>query len=330
MTYSVTSPIRNDIITPLYIQRKDPSYYKKEGDRLMDNNKYDYAIYNYKKSLELFPERREVLLNLSNAYRKQNDYKDSISSLNQYISAASSTCEAETMLGEDYLSQGNYQEALKSFEKAMKVDPKDDNAKRGYLETQNKILEQTNPEQAKKERYEHGVKTLNEALSITSNYLSPEYMKDLSNINIMFDKTASMSGTANIAQYEHGRKRIVVTDKYTYAAPELVSAYLVHEFVHAKDNDAYTSVAEEQDAYRAAAKFWLLNANGVKDSEMDYAAGLYKKSPESLDERVAEIYKLRDPGISMTSPNHGSNVAASSSLQGVAANTSLKQYDYIA
>ena len=155
-------------------------------------------------------------------------------------------------------------------------------------------------------------------------------MKDLSNINIMFDKTASMSGTANIAQYEHGRKRIVVTDKYNYAAPELVSAYLVHEFVHAKDNDAYTSVAEEQDAYRAAAKFWLLNANGVKDSEMDYAAGLYKKSPESLDERVAEIYKLRDPGISMTSPNHGSNVAASSSLQGVAANTSLKQYDYIA
>ena len=330
MTYPVSSLIRNDIITPLYVQRKDPSYYKKEGDRLMDKNKYDYAIYNYKKSLELFPERREVLLNLSNAYRKQNDYKDSINSLNKYISAASSTCEAETMLGETYFSEGDYNSALKSFEKAMQDDPKDDNARRGYLETQNKILEQTNPEQAKKERYEHGIKTLNEALSITSHYLSPQYMKELNSLNVMFDKTASMSGTANIAQYEHAKKRIVVTDKYTYAAPELVSAYLVHEFVHAKDNDAYTSVAEEQDAYRAAAKFWILNANGIKDSEMDYAADLYKKSPSALDERVAEIYKLRDPGIAMTSPNHGSGVAASSSLHSVTANTSLKQYDYIA
>ena len=70
MTYPVSSLIRKDIITPLYVQRKDPSYYKKEGDRLMDKNKYDYAIYNYKKSLELFPERREVLLNLSNAMWK--------------------------------------------------------------------------------------------------------------------------------------------------------------------------------------------------------------------------------------------------------------------
>ena len=332
MTYSISAAIRSDILTPAYIQAKNPQYYKSLGDSLMDKKKYEYAISNYKKSLELSPEENEVLLNIARAYLGVKDYSDTIKSLNQYVAAASSTCEAETMLGETYLEEGKYEEALKSFQKAMEADSKDDNAKRGYLETQNKILEQTNPEQAKKERYEHGVKTLNEALSIVTKYLSPEYMQSLGSLKVMFDKTASMSGTPNIAQYEHGKKRIVITDKYTYAAPEIISAYLVHEFVHAKDNDAYTSVAEEQDAYRAASKFWLLNSNGVKDSEMDYAADLYKKSPETLDDRVAEIYQLRDPDIAMTSPNHkgGFSNAASSGLKSIAADTSLKKYDYIA
>lgn len=332
MTFRISAVIRDDIITPAYLQAQNPNYYKSLGDSLMDKKKYEYAISSYKKSMEMSPEKNEILLNIARAYLGLQDYNDTIKSLNKYVSAAASTCEAETMLGETYLEEGNYEEALKSFQKAMEADDKDDNAKRGYLETQNKILEQTDPERAKREKYEHGVKTLNEALGIVTQYLSPEYMKSLSSLKVMFDKTASMSGTANIAQYEHGKKRIVITDKYTYAAPEIISAYLVHEFVHAKDNDAFTSVAEEQDAYRAASQFWLLNSNGIKDSEMDYAAELYQKSPETLDHRVSEIYQLRDPDIAMTSPNHkGSFVgAASSGLKSVAADTSLKKYDYIA
>ena len=37
---------------------------------------------------------------------------------------------------------------------------------------------------------------------------------------------------------------------------------------------------------------------------MDYVSDLYKQSARALDERVAEIYKLRDPGIAETSYNH--------------------------
>lgn len=331
MEYRI-GPISSKNIIPAYIQRQNPNYYKSLGDSFMDKHKYGYAINNYKKALELSPENNELLLNLSRAYRCEKDYKDSIKSLNKYIAAVSSTCEAETMLGETYFEEGNYEAALESFKKAMEADSHDDNARRGYLETKNKIKEQTNPKQAKRDKFEHGQKTLEEALNITTRYLTPEYMKSLSSVKVTFDKTASMSGTPNIAQYEHAKKRIVVTDKYIYAAPEIISAYLVHECVHAKDNDAYTSVAEEQDAYRAAAKFWLSNSNGIKDSEMDYAAGLYNKSPKALDNRVAEIYKLRDPDIAWTSPNHNGeqNTVASSNISKVTANTGLKKYDYIA
>ena len=37
---------------------------------------------------------------------------------------------------------------------------------------------------------------------------------------------------------------------------------------------------------------------------MDYVANLYKQSAKTLDDRVAEIYKLRDPNIAEISYNH--------------------------
>jgi hypothetical protein len=113
-----------------------------------------------------------------------------------------------------------------------------------------------------------------------------------------------MGGTSNIAQYENYKQTITVSNSYVYASPQVIAAYLAHESVHAKDNDPYTSIREEQDAYEIAAKFWMENSNGVSDPEMDYATALYKKSPSTLSSRVEEIYTLRDPSIAKTSPNH--------------------------
>ena len=130
------------------------------------------------------------------------------------------------------------------------------------------------------------------------------YTDDMKDITVSFNKTSKMGGRSNIAQYEHNKRKISVTDEYTYADPKLTGAYLIHEFVHGKDNDPYTSVREEQDAYRVQAEYWANNVKDVYDPEMDYVSDLYKQSARALDERVAEIYKLRDPGIAETSYNH--------------------------
>lgn len=49
---------------------------------------------------------------------------------------------------------------------------------------------------------------------------------------------------------------------------------IIHEFVHGKDNDPYTSIREEQDAYRVQAKYWVDNVKNIYDPEMDYVADL--------------------------------------------------------
>ena len=141
-----------------------------------------------------------------------------------------------------------------------------------------------------------------------------------------------MGGTGNIAQYENHKNTITVSDSYIYASSQVIAAYLVHEALNAHDNDAYTSVREEQDAYELAAKFWIKHANGIKDPEMDYAAGLYLQSPKTLKDRVGEIYKLRDPSIPMTSPNHPPKLLSIGLLNKTTehASQSLKKYDVIA
>ena len=234
-------------------------------------------------------------------------------------------------LGETQRMAGFYQRAIESFEQAKKLDSSNDLAQRSILETKNDMLAIYSPMQAKKEKEEYASKNLLKALEMTVNYMSPEYMKDLENVKVMFGETASMGGTTNIAQYENYKKAITVSNSYIYASPQVIAAYLTHESVHAKDADAYTSVCEEQDAYEIATKFWINNSNGIKDPEMDYAANLYKQSPAVLRNRVEEIYTLRDPSIAKTSPNHPPDKLFHRNKQNSsAASQSIREYDVIA
>ena len=223
------------------------------------------------------------------------------------------------------------EEVLKSFEKAASLDSSNDLANRSILETKNNILSIYSPQKAQTEKAEQAQKNLRAALDMTVKYMTPEFMQGLKDVVITFGETASMGGTSNIAQYENHKKTITISNAYIYAAPQVIAAYLSHESVHAHDNDPYTSIKEEQDAYQIAAKFWMKNSNGVKDPEMDYAVSLYKQSPSTLNDRVAEIYKLRDPDIADTSPNHPpKKLFHFNTSKTKAASQSIKSYDVIA
>ena len=170
-----------------------------------------------------------------------------------------------------------------------------------------------------------------QAVKIAKNFFPAGYMDDMKDMTVSFNKTSKMGGRSNIAQYEHTKRKISVTDEYTYADPKLTGAYLIHEFVHGKDNDPYTSIREEQDAYRKQCEFWIKHGNGIEDPEMDFVVGLYKKSAEDLDRRVAEVYRLRDKNIPETSYNHppsNKKISATTSLS--SGTKPLKAYDIIA
>lgn len=274
------------------------------GDTALNENKNQEALDAYKQALTLNPDNTVINKKIAKAYHKLKDYKSAEENFKIYLDKNQDDTEAWIDLGETQRQKGDYNSAIKSFETALSLDNANDLARRSILEAQNNSLSIYAPQKAYTEKQAYAQKNLQEALQLTVNYMSAEYMGDLADVQIKFGETASMGGTSNIAQYENGIKTITVSNAYKYAAPQVIAAYLVHETIHAKDKDPYTSIREEQDAYTAATKFWIKYADGVKDPEMDYAADLYKKSPETLNKRVEEIYVLRDPSISKTSPNH--------------------------
>lgn len=302
-----------------------------KGDAALNENRLQDALNLYKEALQSSPNDVNINRKLGKVYHQLKDYASAEQNFKIYVNANNQNEEAWIELGEAQRQKASYSEAKKSFETALSLNPANDLARRSILETENNILSCFSPERAYAEKQEYAQKNLQAALNMAVAYMTPEYMKDLANVQIQFGKTASMGGTPNIAQYENNLTRITVSDTYKYAAPQVIAAYLVHESVHAKDNDPYTSVREEQDAYEVATKFWIKNANGVEDPEMDYAASLYKQSPSALKDRVEEIYTLRDPGIAKTSPNHPpekkfhfiKNTAK-------AANQPIKEYEAIA
>lgn len=300
-----------------------------QADECMKNGYFDKAVNLYKQALQINPDNTDANLNLAKTYRLNNDYKNAIPYFEKACAIESDDLELKTILGECYKYNGEYNKALNKFNEVLQLDPEYDYAKRNLLDTQNLLFSCYNPEQAHKERNDAAVKNLNTAVSMAVNFFPKDYVKKLQDITVTFDKTAKMGGRSNIAQYEHGKRKVSVMDEYTYANPVLTATYVAHEFVHGYDNDPYTSIREEQDAYRVQTKFWIKNAKNIKDPEMDYVVELYKQSPETLDKRVAEIYYLRDPNIPETSFNHppGSRNTAAAKLG--ANSQPLKAYDVI-
>lgn len=302
-----------------------------DGKNLLMANRYDEAINKFQASLKADNSNLQAHFDMARAYTYKKDYKNAVLAYNNYLDQKPDDFEAITMQGECYKSLGLYKQAQNNFQKAIKLNPKYDYALRNLKESKNYEKFIFNPEQAYLEKEKQAQQNLQMALNYAKNYFPKGYLSSLKNVNITFDKTSSLGGRANIAQYEYSKQKISITDDYVWASPEVVGAYLIHECVHAKDNDPYTSIREEQDAFETATKFWLKNSKGIQDPELDYAAELYSKSAQDLANRVEEIYKARDPEIAMTSPNHPPcTTNAATNLTLTSCSAPIRSYDVIA
>ncbi len=322
-------PVKNNN-TPQFRGNLVQSSLKAQADTFMQEGYYDRAIELYKKFLASNPQDADTNLNLAKTYSFNNQFKEAIPHLEVYVAANPQDIENITFLGECYKKSGSFSKSIEYFNRALKIEPNYDYAKRNLLDAQNLLLACIDPQKAQQQKYETAVNNLTQAVKIAKSYFPRGYTNSMKDIVVSFDKTSKMGGRSNIAQYEHNKRRISVTDEYTYADPQLTGAYIIHEFVHGKDNDPYTSVREEQDAYRIQAKYWTECVKDVYDPEMDYVADLYKQSAKALDDRVAEIYRLRDPGIAETSYNHPpTGRKASAHSLSSASGQPLKAYDII-
>lgn len=331
--YSPILPVHNYKFTAGISQQAHK--FKEDGNEYLKINKLTEAIECYKKAIAISPNFTDAYFNLGKAYIFQKDYNKAIKALETASKLSPKDNEITTTLAEAYKNNGQYSKATKEFEKAFNTEKNSDYIKRNLSELENLSYAIFNPQKAFELKQKQAQDNLNSAINIVKKYLPKNYLASLSDVAITFDSTEQMGGRNNIAQYEHAKRKITITADYIWANPHLICAYLVHEFVHAKDNDPYTSIIEEQDAYTEAAKFWQTTSKKIKppikDPEMDYVLELYNQSPQSLKDRVAEIYKLRDPNIATTSPNHPpSNNLNTNNLQNTTNSQPLKSYNIIA
>ena len=303
---------------------------KMRADEFLKDGLFQDAIKWYQKSLQIDYSDIDAHLSIGKTYSYNGQYKEAIPHIKEYLKAKPKDIEIITFLGECYKKNGMFSKSIEHFKQALEIEPRYDYARRNLLDAQNLYLQCIDPVRGRQERYDVAMSNLTQAVKIAKGFLPKGYTDSMKDILVTFDRTAKMGGRSNIAQYEHSKRKISVTDEYTYADPRLTGAYLVHEFVHGKDNDAYTSICEEQDAYRMQAQYWTKNVKDVYDPEMDYVAELYKESSKALDERVAEIYKLRDPMIPETSYNHPPQKGKKSMHKMVQSGVQpLKEYDVI-
>ncbi|HSA06770.1 MAG TPA: tetratricopeptide repeat protein [Candidatus Gastranaerophilales bacterium] len=287
-----------------FIKDQISVYLKTKGDELTQNTEDEKAIFYYKESIKKQPDYVHPYYNLAKIYEKKNQPDQAVETYKNLLKIKPDEVEAQTLMGNIFKQKKEFDAAKKEYIKAVEIDPKYDLAVRSLKETENLILERENPEQAKINKDQAKKDNLKASLNLVNQHAPQSLIKALKNIEVLFADTDSLSGHRNIAQYEHHNKRIVNTNDYIWAAPQINAAYIIHEAVHAKDRDGKTSIREEQDAYQASIEFWIAHNNGVKDPELDYAAELYKENPDKLRERVASTYRSRDKNIPEYSPNH--------------------------
>lgn len=281
--------------------------YITQGNECLKRNDFDSAIIKFNIAKKHAQNPPEAFLGLGRAYKYKKDLDNAETNFKIYLEKQPDDVEIIVQLGEILKEKGQYYEACNQFEKALKINPNNDYARRQLLSTSNDILFIYSPQSGLYENRRYSRENMQHALELAVKALPKNYTNDMQDVKVGFDYTSELGGRSNIAQYEHKKRKITVTSDYIYASANLVASYLIHEFVHAKDNDPYTSICEEQDAYRAQAEFWVYNSNNIEDPEMDYVVSLYKQSAKTLNDRVKEIYTLRDPSINKTSPNHPKN-----------------------
>lgn len=284
---------------------KQSEIFKKAGNECIKTNNYAKAINLYQKAIINNPDYSDAYFNLAKTFKNLGDYDKAILNYEKYLAIDPLDAEVMSNLGECYKDIKQYDKAEKILKKSVAIDPKLDFASRQLKEIAYLKQYDVDPVLAEKKRTKDATENMRNSLILLQKFYPPEVINKLDDILFCFDDTDSLSGHQNIAQYENSKRRIVVTNKYVWAAPEVVTSYLVHEVIHSLDRDALTSIKEEQDAYRKSVEFWDQYGNGIKDPEMDYALALEKKNPIELDNKVEEIYSTRGDSIPMTSPNHG-------------------------
>ncbi|MDN5204645.1 tetratricopeptide repeat protein [Fulvivirgaceae bacterium BMA10] len=93
------------------------------GDQYFNKGKYDEAVAEYSKYLELQPNNVKSLYNRGRAYEEIGDYSNAMEDFKKVLKIDPRNVSAHLSVGQDFYRNGDYASAIFYYDKAVKLDP---------------------------------------------------------------------------------------------------------------------------------------------------------------------------------------------------------------
>ncbi len=175
----------SDYTKALEINPRDASAYVGRGVAYFDKGQYDDAISDFTKALEINPKFAEAYHRRGIAYGKKGQYDGAISDFTKALEINPRDALAYYNRGIAYDDKGQYEEAISDYTKALEIDPKDawTYYNRGIIYW-------------KKGQYDQAISDYNKALEI-----NPKCVEAYNNL-------AWVLATARESKYRNGKKAV--------------------------------------------------------------------------------------------------------------------------
>lgn len=134
-SFSEQNETNEKLIEEEKLKRQQYANYEEAGLKDFENKKYDDAIENFNKVIEIDPNNRDAYFTRARAKSALGDLKGSIADNDKVIELDPNFSMAYNNRGWDNFLQKNYIEALKDFNKAIELEPRNDVAYDSRQET---------------------------------------------------------------------------------------------------------------------------------------------------------------------------------------------------